>query len=375
MRVGLIIYGDLETLTGGYLYDRKLVNYLRERGDHVEVISLAWRGYGRHLTDNISRSLLQKLQHAKLDILIQDELNHPSLFLLNRLLKKRARYSIVTLVHLLRSSEARPAWLNRIYRAVERKYFRSVDGAIFNCKTTRANVNQLIGRDLPGIVAYPGREQLYYGHSLNEISQRAQQTGPLQVIFLANVVPGKGLDTLIEALNKMPRGSWRLTVVGSLTMDSPYSQSIRDQIIRAGLSDYVELTGAVPNDEVSGYLASHHVLVVPSRYEALGIAYLEAMGCGLPVIATAAGGAHEIVSHGEVGFLTSPGDANMLAQYLYEINQDREQLLRMSLAAYERISMHPTWDESFSRIREFLQTLAEHPGQRNNQEADYFDYT
>jgi hypothetical protein len=39
MRVGLIIYGDLEKLTGGYLYDRKLVNYLRAQGDHVEVIT------------------------------------------------------------------------------------------------------------------------------------------------------------------------------------------------------------------------------------------------------------------------------------------------------------------------------------------------
>jgi glycosyltransferase involved in cell wall biosynthesis len=301
---------------------------------------------------------LRRLERAQLDLLIQDELNHPSLFLLNWLLKKRARYAIVTLVHLLRSSESRPAWINRIYRAVERRYFHSVDGAIFNCENTRETVNQLVGRDIPGIVAYPGRERLYYGHSVDEISRRARQSGPLQVIFLANVIPGKGLDTLIEALSKMPRDSWRLTVVGSLTMDSAYSLSIRNQISRAGLADYVELKGAVPNDEVSSYLVRNHVLVVPSRYEALGIAYLEAMGCGLPVIATAAGGAHEIVSHGEVGFLISPGDADMLAQYLCQINQDRERLLRMSLAAYKHISTHPTWDESFSRIRDFLQTLA-----------------
>lgn len=360
MRVGLIIYGDLETLTGGYLYDRKLVNYLRARGDQVEVISLVWRGYGQHLTDNMSRSLLRRLQQAKFDLLIQDELNHPSLFLLNRFLKKRVRYAIVALVHLLRSSEARPAWLNRIYGAIERKYFRSVDGAIFNCNTTRTSVNQLTGRDIPGVVAYPGREQLYYGHSLNEISERARQTGPLRIIFLANVVPGKGLDTLIEALAKLPRGSWRLTVAGSLLMDPAYARGIRNQITQAGLFDYIGMKGAVPNNEVSGYLAAHDILVVPSRYEALGIAYLEAMGCGLPVIATAAGGAHEIVSHGEVGFLTSPGDADMLAQYLCQINEDRGRLLQMSLAAYKRIGAHPTWDESFSRIREFLQTLAEH---------------
>jgi glycosyltransferase involved in cell wall biosynthesis len=359
MDVGLIIYGDLETLTGGYLYDRRLVDYLRAQGDQVEVISLAWRNYGRHLTDNLSRRLSRRLQAAKFDVLIQDELNHPSLFLMNARLKRRVNYPLVTLVHLLRSSESHPAWLKPMYEAVERQYFKTVDGAIFNCNTTRAAVMQLIGRDMPGVVAYPGRDHLHYEFSLEEVAERARRPGPLRIIFVANVVPGKGLNTLIDALSRMTPGSWRLMAVGSLTMDAAYAQSIRNHIVRAGLSDYVDLVGAVPNEEIPGYLDRNHVLVVPSHYEALGIAYLEAMGCGLPVIATAAGGAHEIISHGEVGFLTLPGDVNMLARYLRQIDQERERLLEMSLAAYQRIRRHPTWDQSFARVRDFLQSLVE----------------
>src|SRR6201999_4502252 len=128
MRLGLQIYGDVDDLTGGYLYDRRLVGYLKAQGDRVEVISLAWRNYGRHLTDNLSRHLLRRLQEAKFDALIQDELNHPSLFLLNQRLKRRVCYPIVALAHLLRSSEPHPAWLKRLYRAVERKYLKTVDG-------------------------------------------------------------------------------------------------------------------------------------------------------------------------------------------------------------------------------------------------------
>ncbi|HKG22407.1 MAG TPA: glycosyltransferase family 4 protein [Blastocatellia bacterium] len=357
MNIGLIIYGDLETLTGGYLYDRKLVDYLRGQGDRVELISLPGRSYGRHLADNLSRSLFRRLREAKFDVLIQDELNHPSLFLLNLRLKNRARYPIVTLVHLLRCSESRPAWLNRLYGAVERRYLGAIDGAVFNSNTTRAAVKQLMGRDISGVVAYPGRDHLDYGAPMDGVAQEARRTGPLRVIFLANVLPGKGLNTLIDALGQMPRSSWRLMAVGSLTMDPSFSQAIRNQIARAGLSDNVELVGAVPNDEIPRYLVKNHVLVVPSRYEALGIAYLEAMGFGLPVIATSAGGAHEIISHGEVGFLTPPGDVNMLARYLRQINQDRDQLLKMSLAAYKRVGSHPTWDQSFARVRGFLQSL------------------
>ena len=56
MRVGLIIYGSLEILSGGYLYDRKLVEALEAHGDEVEIIGLPWRNYARHLADNFSIS-------------------------------------------------------------------------------------------------------------------------------------------------------------------------------------------------------------------------------------------------------------------------------------------------------------------------------
>ena len=88
MHIGLIIYGSLDTLTGGYLYDRLLVEHLRRQGDQVDIISLPWRTYGRHLGDNFSRNLYGRLRHAPFDALLQDELNHPSLFWLNQRLRR-----------------------------------------------------------------------------------------------------------------------------------------------------------------------------------------------------------------------------------------------------------------------------------------------
>ncbi|HEX8137908.1 MAG TPA: glycosyltransferase family 4 protein [Pyrinomonadaceae bacterium] len=357
MRVGLVIYGSLETLTGGYLYDRALVNYLKARGDEVEVISLPWRTYGRHLTDNLSSSLRRRLQNAEFDLLIQDELNHPSLFLINRLLKKRIAYPIVTIVHLLRASESRLSWLNRMYGALEQQYLKTVDGAIFNCHTTRRAVERLLKRKLPGIVAYPGRDRLIPAVSVEELTRRALGPGPLRIIFLANVVPNKGLNVLLDALNQLPLRSWHLTVAGSLTMNPAYVRTIRHQITRAGLSNHVEMIGAMPHDKVPELLARSHVLAVPSYYEAIGMAYLEAMGFGLPVIASRAGGAREIITHGEQGFLVAPGDANSIAGYLREIEQDRPRLIEMSRSASKRFSAHPTWEQSLGDIREFLQTL------------------
>jgi hypothetical protein len=120
VRIGLIIYGSLDTLTGGYLYDRMLVEHLRRQGDHVDVISLPWRTYGRHLGDNFSLTLHRRLRRATFDALLQDELNHPSLFWLNQRLRRAVRYPIVTIVHLLRCSEPRPAWRSYGWRSMNR---------------------------------------------------------------------------------------------------------------------------------------------------------------------------------------------------------------------------------------------------------------
>ena len=366
MRVGLIIYGDLEILTGGFLYDRMLVNYLRSQGDEVEVVNIPWRTYGRHLTDNFSRALFRRLRDRRFDVLIQDELAHPSLFLVNRWLKNRVQYPIVALVHLLRSSEAHPAGLKQLYSTVERRYLSTVAGAIFNCDTTRTTVERLMRpQTLPCVIAYPGRDHLHRGLSLKEIKERAREHGPLQLISIANVLPNKGLHILIEALTRLPPDSWHLRVAGSLTMDSRYVHAIRKQIAQTGLSESVKLLGVVPNDEMPALLAGSHVLVVPSYYEAFAIAYLEAMGFGLPVIASTAGGARELITDGLEGYLVSPGDTSTLARCLQEITEDRERLLQMSLAAYKRISAHPTWTESMGRIREFLQTLIAPEGSVN----------
>ena len=67
MKIGFIIYGSINTLSGGYMYDRKLVEYLRAQGDTVEIISLPWRNYAAHLADNFSFKL-----SSDFDILIQE---------------------------------------------------------------------------------------------------------------------------------------------------------------------------------------------------------------------------------------------------------------------------------------------------------------
>ncbi len=101
-----------------------------------------------------------------------------------------------------------------------------------------------------------------------------------------------------------------------------------------------------------------HLLVTPSSYEGFGIVYLEAMGFGLPAIGGRAGGAGEVITPGENGFLIQPGDAAWLAEILEQLAADRERLAQMGAAALKRYAAHPTWEETCSNIRLFLGRFA-----------------
>jgi glycosyltransferase involved in cell wall biosynthesis len=110
----------------------------------------------------------------------------------------------------------------------------------------------------------------------------------------------------------------------------------------------------VTNSELSHYLTDNHLLVVPSSYEGFGIAYLEAMGFGLPAIGSTAGAAKEIITHGINGYLVTPGDSRTLSVHINSLIENREQLCTMAFAALDRFTQHPSWSETGRAVHQFL---------------------
>jgi len=345
VNIGLVIYGSLDYTSGGYFYDRRLVEYLRARGDEVRIISLPWRNYFKHLTDNLSFHL-----PLGFDLIIQDELNHPSLLRANR---RPHPYPLISLVHHLRSSEERPAWQNAFYRRIEGRYLRSVDGFILNSKTTRDAVRKLAGDGKPHIVAYPPTDRFGSSLSESEVRLRAASSLPLRILFLGNLIPRKGVHTLLAALRLHP-SSFHLDIVGSPEADPAYVHAIQNQAVASGLESSVHFHGALDDNALAEIFRSAQVLVVPSSYEGFGIVYLEGMGFGLPAIGTTAGAAGEIITDGQTGYLVPPDDPAILAARLLSLAMDSDSLIQMSLNALARYRRQPAWDKTAHSIRQFL---------------------
>jgi len=348
MRVGLTVYGELDERSGGFRYDRQLVAGLREVGHSVAVVELPWRAYGRGLLDNGSRRLRRRLD-VDVDVMLQDELAHPSLVRTNRHLD----YPIVSVVHHLRASESRR--LAPLYRAVERRYLDTVDGVVCTSQVTRDVVTG-VGVDPDDVVvAPPAGDRFDPGIDTATIESRAGES-PLQVVFVGNVTPRKGLDTLVEGLYGADCDA-ELTAVGR-HVDGDHVDAVRRRIRELGLGDRVRLADELSDDELAAALESSHVLAVPSRYEGFGIVYLEGMSFGLPAIASRAGGATDVVTDGETGLLVDPDDSVAVAQAISTLADDRNRLTAMGTAARRRYERHPDWAETTDRVEGLLNAVA-----------------
>lgn len=358
MRIGLIIYGSLKIRTGGYIYDQILVNHFERLGHEVEIISLRERSYSRNLFDNFFCSINSRIIRSSFDLLLQDGLCHPSLFIINKRLKKYSKFPIVSILHQVLSSQPRRNWQNVIYRNVERQYLASVDAFIFNSKTTRESIKNLIFLKQPHIIAYPAGDRLVSGASIKDIKSKAQTRGPLKLLFIGNVLPNKGLHQLIDVLAPLPAEKWHLTVVGSLSMNSKYAQWIETLINQKKLSGQINLIGSKNGPELTRYFSRSQVLLMPFSHEGFGIAYIEGMAFGLPAIGSSKGAAKEIIQHGHNGFLISSENKAAILNYLGQLYEDRDRLVEMSCAAFDTFKAHPKWEDTMELIHDFLCRLA-----------------
>ncbi len=353
MNVGLVIYGDLDTLTGGYIYDRQMVTALEARGHRVRVASLPATNYlGRlalnwKMPDNM----------PGLDLLLQDELCHPSLIRCNA--RRGGHHGpVVAVVHQVLCDEPRAVWCNRLLRPVEKRYLDSVDGFIFNSCTTRDTVWRLTAANRPHVVAPPGGDRLEGTPAPEAITARALAHGPLRLLFLGNLIPRKGLLPLIQALGGLPRNAWSLRVVGRLDMDGAHVRRVREAIEARGLANRIQLLGPREGAALTAEFNRAQVLCMPYAYEGFGMATLEAQAFGLPVIGAREGATGELVSSGVNGYLVRRGDHAAVCRALEGLYADRTRLGQMGLAARRRFERHPGWADSMTRLSLFLESLA-----------------
>jgi glycosyltransferase involved in cell wall biosynthesis len=160
----------------------------------------------------------------------------------------------------------------------------------------------------------------------------------LRLLFVGSLADNKGVRTVLDAFIQLSRRypNLSLTIAGGAEEDA--LRALRARIEEGGVEGRVRLPGFVEHDELVDVYRAADVLAAPSRYEGgLGMVYLEAMACGLPVVALAAGGALEAVAPDETGILLERGEVPDTAAAIAELLEDPELRARMGAAARTRV--------------------------------------
>ena len=172
-------------------------------------------------------------------------------------------------------------------------------------------------------------------------------------------VPLKGLVPLLEAVAKLrvERPEVHLVVVGRLREDSPTGAVID----RLGLGRAVEFAAGVSDARIVELYAQAQVAVVPSLYEGFSLPAVEAMACGVPLVATTGGALPEVVgADGETGLLVAPGDPGALAHAIEAVLTDAPLGARLAAAARRRVLERYTWPACARSTAEHYRWVIEH---------------
>ncbi|MEV8146656.1 glycosyltransferase [Arthrobacter sp. NPDC080073] len=172
-----------------------------------------------------------------------------------------------------------------------------------------------------------------------------------RILTVGRLVPRKGVDTVIQSLSGLALRGIRnaeLWVVGGgagadALDEDPEVRRLRNLASDVGVSTQVKFTGQVPRERMPAVLRSADVVVCAPWYEPFGIVPLEAMGCGIPVIATAVGGLSDTVTHGVTGLQIPPKDPDALAEALAELLSQPDMARSMGRAGVTRVRDRYTW--------------------------------
>jgi glycosyltransferase involved in cell wall biosynthesis len=343
-----VVAGALDQLTGGYIYDARVVAGLRERGWRVVVHELPGRFPD---PDNVAvsamRGVLEALSDGDsvvIDGLAMGGLPEP-------ITEHGGRLRIVSMLHHPLAEETGLSEEDAArFRSSERSALVPCMGVIVSSEfTARVLAGYGVSADRIRVVI-PGTE-------------RARPTdgppagSPPVLLCVASLTPRKGHDVLVAALERVADLEWVCVCAGDADRDPAHADAIKRAVARAGLEDRIRFVGERRGTELRRLYRSASAFVLASRYEGYGMALAEALAHGLPVVSTT-GGAIPFTVPPAAGILVQPGDVQAFAGALRSVLEP-DPTLRGELAAAARshASSLPTWEEAIQAFAVAVEDL------------------
>jgi glycosyltransferase involved in cell wall biosynthesis len=338
--------GDLNSTSGGYAYDRRIIEGLEYHGWQVQLISLGdgypfidptQREYARSRLLNLAQGVPMVIDGLALgalpDLAPVIANRHPLIALIHHPLAFEFGLSDPEIKYLKQS---------------ETQALKHVLGVIANSPATACDLNQYYGIHSEIVhVVLPGTDRT------RRLEPRVQRDiddfNPVNLLSVGSIIPRKGFHDLIPALVPLIDLPWTLSIAGETSRNIKAYERLTSNIKDFHLEGRIKVLGVVTNEELENLYAKADIFVLASLFEGYGMAYAEAIAHGLPIIATSGGAIPNTVPQG-AGLLVAPGDIPALTIALKTLILDQPYRARLSSGALDASRLQPSWEDAIQNF-------------------------
>ncbi len=333
MKATFAVPGDLNTVTGGYIYDRRVIEGLRKLGYDITHTALP-ASFPDPTSDDMNATFVTLEAVADDGPVIIDGLAFGA-FDPTRVATMRT--PIIALIHhpLAKENGLSRARQDHLF-ATEKANLRYARHVIVPSPHTAAILTQEY--DVPPdriTIARPGTDKP---------DGTGTPTDPPLILSVGIQLPRKGHDVLLQALAEIIDLKWQAVIVGT-PLDADYAAGLEHQRRALGLGDRVTLAGLISQDALSDLYQSAQLFALATRFEGYGIVFDEALVHGLPIISCDTGAVPDTVPF-DAGRLVPPDDPHAFATALRAVltnKTDRQSLATAALAAGQIL---PSWTDT-----------------------------